>query len=227
MIRHTDTAKFRDGVDQKVSEADIFTNRSGSTERKKVSKKVADLLSGLSLALWQSFMEALTPSSPTTISPDIYSMFYLEHLHNLHFWVSVMLHSLFMTFLVSLGRISHPRWRKIDDRRLRTLLTPLFGPWNSLLAVIEKNHPGAGLHINFSKQAPFSPINGFLMKNDMAVMLEGMYYSSVDMCFPQSCGFYWPQHWSWQVCIPDRHALKVFRSMEMKQGSFRSFQMDR
>lgn len=166
------TSKVRAEIERKARQVDNLTNRSDRTERKKFLTEAAYLHSGLSLALWPSFLEKLTSSSTTFISPDKYSICSFQPLHILHLGLSVLLKCSSMTYLTSPAIISHLKGRNREQKRFKALRTPLLRTWNPMQASIEKKYPVPALHIYFSKKEPSSVSNRLFMKYFLRLMLQ-------------------------------------------------------
>lgn len=155
-----ETVCFR--VQQKVREASALTGRTDRSLLKTVSAEAADVIAGLSLAPWSSFLQNMT-SFRTVVPPDRYTILWFEPIHNLHLVVSILLKAFWITFLDFSTLILHPRGWQTGLKLLTSICTPLLRTCNSLLAVSEKNHSAAGLHVEISEKEPSSSLDRLFM----------------------------------------------------------------
>ena len=151
-------------------------------------KMIEDALKSYSLAIWESSLESMSLADKS-ISPDLYSIFTFEPLHNLFLGVSKLLKVCMIQYMSSAELYTKNPGRGKRPRLFSSIRTSVLRGCNTVLAEFQKYYVMPGVKVDFSKHEGSSQLNGIFVQDGLRGMLEGKDYRTLDMFFPFIFGY--------------------------------------
>lgn len=122
-------------------------------------------------------------------SPDLYSIFTFEPLHNLFLGVLKFVKTCMIQYVSSNDLYTKHSGRGKRPRMFSSIRTSVLRGCNTALAEFQKYYVMPGVKVDFSKHEGSSQLNGIFVQDGLRGMLEGKDYRTLDMSFPFIFGY--------------------------------------